>query len=121
MPVTPDNVEIRAVDSAPSLGGDSSPFEDWGVRDADAQPRDLERWVIVVDGEIVGDLSAHGHYYGPTAGSRAMNIGITVAQPCLSSGVFTGGGQTQTMRTPRPRFSWCSTSAKAETANFEAL
>ncbi len=87
MPVTADQVQIRAVDSAPSLGGDSSPFEDWGVRDADAQPRDLERWVIVVDGEVVGDLSAHGHYYGPTAGSRAMNIGITVAPQHRGRGI----------------------------------
>ena len=86
-PLDPAGVELRPTDVAPTLRGELSPFDDWGERDAGAMPHDLQRWVILVDSEVVGDMSAHSHYYGPTAGSRAMNIGITVAQEHRGRGV----------------------------------
>ena len=52
--------------------------------DPRAKDLDLERWLIVVsaNGEdiVVGDMSAHPVYYGPTPTSRALNIGISLAE-----------------------------------------
>ncbi len=49
------------------------------------------RWLIVVrDGDEdvpVGDMSAHPVYYGPTAGSRAMNIGISLLETHRGRGI----------------------------------
>lgn len=56
----------------------SSPYEDWGPKDPDSRPADLERWLVLVDGVVVGDLSAHSRWYGPTTGSRAMSIGVSI-------------------------------------------
>lgn len=72
----------------PGDAGDS-PYEDWGPRDPAARPADLERWVVRVDGEIAGDLSAHGQWYGPTAGSRAANIGISIRPQWRGRGIGT--------------------------------
>jgi RimJ/RimL family protein N-acetyltransferase len=82
-------MELRPTDTAPDHAGATSPFEDWGDRDPSAQPRGLERWLIVVDGETVGALSAHPHYYGPNSGSMAMNIGITVLDERRGRGIGT--------------------------------
>ena len=64
-----------------------SAFEDWGVRDDAAEPVGLERFVVEVDGEIVGTLSAHPAWYGPTRGSMAMNIGISLAPEHRGRGI----------------------------------
>ena len=64
----------------------SSPYEDWGPKDPASKPVDLERWLVLVDGIVVGDLSAHGRWYGPTTGSRAMSIGVSI------DGEFRGRG-----------------------------
>lgn len=86
-------MELRPTDAAPEHSGATSPYEDWGDRDPAAQPRGLERWLIVVDGQTVGDLSAHPHYYGPNAGSMAMNIGITVLDEHRGRGIGTRAQQ----------------------------
>lgn len=68
-----------------------SPYEDWG--DFDPRAKDLEflRWLILLleaDTEVaVGDRSAHPVYYGPTAGSRAMNIGISLLDEYRGRGI----------------------------------
>jgi len=82
-------IELQPTDSAPDLGGATSPFEDWGDRDPEAQPHGLERWLILQDGIAVGDLSAHPHFYGPNSGSKAMNIGITVVVEHRGKGIGT--------------------------------
>ena len=64
-----------------------SEFEDWGERDPAAEPIGLERWVVEVDGAIVGTMSAHPIWYGPTSGSRAMNIGIALAPEHRGRGI----------------------------------
>ncbi len=74
----------RADDTLPDT---SSAFEDWGERDPAAEPASLERWVIEADGEIVGTLSAHPIWYGPTRGSMAMSIGIAVAPEHRGKGI----------------------------------
>ena len=63
---------------SPSIWGD------WGDMDPAAKDIGLERWIIeVTDGgqtDVVGDLSAHAVWYGPTTTSRAINIGISLVE-----------------------------------------
>ena len=82
-------IELQAVDDTAPRPDSSSPYEDWGDRDPDAQPRGLERWLIVEDGIPVGDMSAHPHFYGPNAGSKAMNMGISIADEHRGRGIGT--------------------------------
>lgn len=73
-----------------------SPYEDWGDFDPRAKDLELQRWLIVleVDGveTAVGDMSAHPVYYGPTAGSRTLNIGISLLEEFRGRGL---GAQAQ--------------------------
>lgn len=91
-------IELRAV--APDAARpeahpprDDSPWEDWGERDpAAAAGMAIERWLIEIvesDGtrNVVGDLSAHPVWYGPSPGSRAMNIGISLAVESRGRGI----------------------------------
>lgn len=75
---------IRAIDGDTPRPKSHSEYEDWGEFDPRAADMDLERWLIVlVDGDSetpIGDLSAHAVYYGPTPGSRTLNIGISVVE-----------------------------------------
>jgi RimJ/RimL family protein N-acetyltransferase len=61
-----------------------SEYDNWGEFDPRAKGMDLERWLIVhvADGveTVVGDMSAHPVYYGPTPTSRALNIGISIVE-----------------------------------------
>jgi len=82
-------IELRPIDDTAPRPHSSSPYEDWGDRDPDAQPRGLERWLIVEDGIPVGDMSAHPHFYGPNAGSKAMNMGISIADEHRGRGIGT--------------------------------
>lgn len=80
------SVHIRSIrdDDPRPRAATISPYEDWGDFDPRARDLELERWVIVlVDGDTetpIGDMSAHPVYYGPTAGSRALNIGISLLE-----------------------------------------
>ena len=65
----------------------ASEFEDWGERDPAAEPVALECWVVEADGEIVGTMSAHPIWYGPTRGSMALNIGIALAPEHRGRGI----------------------------------
>lgn len=82
-------IELQAVDDTTPRPHSSSPYEDWGDRDPDAQPRGLERWLILDDGVPVGDMSAHPHFYGPNVGSMAMNLGISIADAHQGRGIGT--------------------------------
>ena len=68
-----------------------SPYENWGEFDPRAADLELERWLIVLtrDGEDVpvGDMSGHPVYYGPTAGSRTINIGISLLEEYRGMGI----------------------------------
>ena len=68
-----------------------SPYEDWGEFDPRAKDLELERWLIVLDEDgtevPVGDMSAHPVYYGPTPGSRALNIGISLLEAYRGRGI----------------------------------
>jgi len=75
---------LKCVDGTIPRPLSSSAYDDWGEFDPAAKDLDIERWLIVLveDGvEIaVGDMSAHAVYYGPTPGSRALNIGISLVE-----------------------------------------
>lgn len=68
-----------------------SPYEDWGEFDPRAKDLELLRWLIVLDVDgsetPVGDMSAHPVYYGPTPGSRALNIGISLLEEYRGRGI----------------------------------
>jgi RimJ/RimL family protein N-acetyltransferase len=81
-------VDVRL---APLRDGDRRPeagsvWDDWGgpfVADTDV----LGRMLVIADGVPVGDVSWHAVWYGPTAGSRALNIGISLAANARGRGI----------------------------------
>ncbi|MHB1067801.1 MAG: GNAT family N-acetyltransferase [Candidatus Nanopelagicales bacterium] len=88
----PGAVSIRPIDDDHPRPGSSSTWDDWGPKAPEAKDMAMERWLIEItaaDGAVVpvGDLSAHAVWYGPTPGSRAMNIGISVAEPYRGRGI----------------------------------
>lgn len=83
------DITLRAVGLEHPLPHTPSEFEDWGERDPQAQPVGLERWLVELDGEVVGMVSAHPVWYGPTLGSKAMNIGIGLVPSQRGRGIGT--------------------------------
>ena len=77
-------VSILSIDDETPRPKSHSEYENWGEFDPRAADMELERWLIVLhrDGEqiTVGDMSAHPVYYGPTPGSRTLNIGISLVE-----------------------------------------
>jgi RimJ/RimL family protein N-acetyltransferase len=70
----------------------ASLWGDWGPIDPTAHDLEVERWLIEIEDDsgrvtAIGDLSAHAVWYGPTAGSRAVNIGISIVEGCRGRGV----------------------------------
>ena len=85
-------VSIRSIDGDHPRPPSSSPYDDWGPMAPEAQGIPMERWLIelTTDEEstiAVGDMSAHAVWYGPTAGSRAMNIGISIVDAYRGQGI----------------------------------
>jgi len=85
--MVPVNIELLPVEGVFERPPSTSPYEDWGPVEPAAAPFSIERWLILRDGLVVGDLSAHPVAYGPTAGSIAMNIGITVVNQHRGQGI----------------------------------
>ncbi len=86
-------VTIRRVDNDAPRPEAPSEYDDWGERSPEAAGLRVERWLIEVaaDGVTtpVGDLSAHAVWNGPTIGSRALNIGISLADEWRGRGIGT--------------------------------
>ncbi|MDI1289067.1 MAG: GNAT family protein [bacterium] len=85
-------VSIRAIDDDHPRPESPSEWGDWGPVSPEIEGLVLERWLIEVtsqDGSTtaVGDMSAHAVWYGPTAGSRAMNIGISIVGDYRGQGI----------------------------------
>jgi len=78
------DIRIRAVAHDYPVTRSASEFDDWGEISAEAKGMEISRWLIeaTIDGQWreVGNLSAHPVWYGPTAGSKAMNIGISIIE-----------------------------------------
>jgi RimJ/RimL family protein N-acetyltransferase len=86
------DVSIRAVDNDHPRPTSASTWDDWGEMDPAAKDMDLRRWVIEVTDDAgtcvtVGDLSAHAVWYGPTPGSRALNVGISLLEDHRGQGI----------------------------------
>ena len=86
-----DTVALRAIgpdDERPSV---QTSWEDWGDVDPAAAPADLQRWAVEWTHQgrtvVAGHLSAHSVWYGPSPGSRAMNIGISLVEEARGRGV----------------------------------
>ena len=80
-------VEVSRAEAS-ILPASSSEFEDWGDVDPDSRsPGTLHFLIEVADGAVVGDMEAHPVYHGPTSGSRAMNIGISVLEAFRGRGI----------------------------------
>lgn len=85
-------VSIRAVDHDHPRPESGSVWDDWGDMDPAAKGMDTQRWIIEVTDDAghvtgVGDLSAHVVWYGPTSGSRALNIGISIIEEQRGRGI----------------------------------
>lgn len=85
-------VTIRGIDDDFPRPPSSSPWDDWGPMAPEAKDVATERWLIEVtdDGGLVaavGDLSAHSVWHGPTSGSRALNIGVSIAEDWRNRGI----------------------------------
>lgn len=83
------DITLRAIPLDHPLPHTPSEFEDWGERDPEAQPVGLERWLVECDRDVVGMVSAHPIWYGPTSGSKAMNIGIGLVASHRGRGIGT--------------------------------
>jgi RimJ/RimL family protein N-acetyltransferase len=84
-------VHLRTVESQEQLPDSSSEWDEWGDKDPEAMALRMRRWVVVIDepdGEkVVGDMSAHIVWYGPTRGSAAYNIGISLVPQYRGQGI----------------------------------
>jgi RimJ/RimL family protein N-acetyltransferase len=87
-------IQIRTVGESEARPKSFSVYEDWGDFAPEAENLQMLRWVIELtnlDGQniAVGDLSAHATWYGPSRGSRAMNIGISLVESYRGLGIGT--------------------------------
>jgi RimJ/RimL family protein N-acetyltransferase len=85
-------VTIRSIDDDHPRPTSPSVYEDWGEMAPEARTMTHERWLVeVTDGsgpaKPVGDMSAHAVWHGPTLGSRAYNIGISIVEEARGRGV----------------------------------
>ena len=85
-------ISISAIDNDYPRPKRGSIYEEWGEMAPDIQDMAFSRWLITLTqpdrAEIaVGDLSAHAVWYGPTPGSRALNIGISVVNEYRGKGI----------------------------------
>lgn len=85
-------ISIRGIDEEYKRPESSSIYEDWGPMAPEAKSMKIRRWLVELtdmNGNVipVGDLSAHAVWYGPTAGSRSMNIGISLVNDWRGKGI----------------------------------
>jgi len=85
-------ISIRAIDDDYPRPVSTSIYDEWGEMAPDVRDMAITRWLISLTQldrtEVaVGDLSAHAVWYGPTPGSRALNIGISVVNEYRGKGI----------------------------------
>ncbi len=79
-------VALRPRLDGEELVDSGSQWDDWGVRDTQP-PEGIGRLVVTEDGVSVGDVSWHTVSYGANSGSRALNIGISLAPSARGRGI----------------------------------
>lgn len=80
------DVRLVPVHDAAKRPKASSEWDDWGGPVVNGS-EPLGRMLVTADGVPVGDLSWHEQWYGPTAASRAVNIGIALAEDARGRGI----------------------------------
>lgn len=85
-------ISIREIDSDYPRPASTSVYEEWGEMAPEVRDLVITRWLITLTqidrAEVaVGDLSAHAVWYGPTPGSRALNIGINIVNQFRGKGI----------------------------------
>lgn len=85
-------VSIRAIENDYPRPMSSSVYDKWGEMAPEVRDMVMERWIVELTPENrsaveVGDLSAHAVWYGPTPGSRALNIGISLVEAYRGKGI----------------------------------
>lgn len=86
------SITIRTIGDSDPRPKSFSVYEDWGDFASEAANLPMSRWVIELTSlegpnVAVGDLSAHATWYGPSRGSRAMNIGISLVESYRGLGI----------------------------------
>ncbi len=86
------SVSLRPIDDDHPRPESPSEWGDWGPVSPDVKGMKLDRWLVELTGAdgttaVVGDMSAHAVWYGPTAGSRAMNIGVALVVDYRGKGI----------------------------------
>lgn len=85
-------LRLREVSADHSRPHSDDVYSEWGPIDPEAKATRMARWLIELvteTGELltVGDMSAHAVWYGPTSGSKAMNIGISIDKEFRGRGI----------------------------------
>jgi RimJ/RimL family protein N-acetyltransferase len=85
-------VSIRAIDGDYPRPLSKSIYDEWGEMAPEIRDLAITRWLITITlldrTEVaVGDLSAHAVWYGPTPGSRSLNIGISIVNEYRGKGI----------------------------------
>lgn len=85
-------LRLRLTDDSEPRPQVDSEFEDWGEFDPQAKGMRVDRWQVEVISDdqvpvIVGNMTAHPVWYGPSAGSDARNIGIGVLESARGQGI----------------------------------
>lgn len=85
-------ITLRSIQEDETRLESTSVYEEWGEMAPEAREILFLRWMVEVvsqDGKVapVGDMSAHAIWYGPTIASKAMNIGISLAEDFRGKGI----------------------------------
>ena len=85
-------ISIRAIAGDFPRPVSTSIYDEWGEMAPEIRDLAITRWLITLTQEdqsdvAVGDLSAHAVWYGPTPGSRALNIGISIVNEYRGKGI----------------------------------
>jgi RimJ/RimL family protein N-acetyltransferase len=83
---TATEVELVPAAEEARLPDTASDWDDWGgpaVSGTDV----LGRMLVLADGAVVGDVSWHEEWYGPTAGSCSLNLGIALIADARGRGI----------------------------------
>jgi RimJ/RimL family protein N-acetyltransferase len=85
-------ISIRPIDNDYPRPVSTSIYDEWGEMAPEIRDLAITRWLITLtqadQSDIaVGDLSAHAVWYGPTPGSRSLNIGISIVNEYRGKGI----------------------------------
>jgi RimJ/RimL family protein N-acetyltransferase len=80
-------VTLREAADGERAPDSSSEWDDWGPMPDPPHAMDIGRMLVVADSAVVGSVSWHPMYFGPTDGSMALEVGISLAEPARGRGI----------------------------------